>query len=1472
MKTRFTLLAVALLAVCAFANTWKATEETPVAAGTTLIDDDVLTATTVYETTLKSAVKEIAGESFTHYIQVRNAANPTAENPNGTEQSGSTSIVLNAKKDLTLTIYYRRQSTAQNEDSGVFASNDGKDVKIFNQADFSVLDGELTIVEETEDFKYGFATKAYQLAEGGTYVISARGTTINFYGFTYEGVEPPAPVVGEAIELSPASGDISAELATVMESNPYPASVTINLAANGEYTMSQAIETVGNLTIQGDAAAPATIDASALTAPLVNVKASLEAFQPNEETGFYELGNIAIANVKVKGLAQQLIYGNKVKALFNTVSLDNSIVEVAGGNKTVIDFNGGGVAGTVAISNSTIYGNPQHTGQLYSSQSGQKATEAGLEIQKIAINNSTLYNIAYSKNVTSHRQSNQTWLAYELKNSLIIDCGKQGQFVKGLNGGQSGKNPTWTIDGNSFQWTVDGALTDISASETTDDDAEPVANNVEGVAVFAGNIATGDFTFDQCPQNEARIGDPRWLVDVVVPMGDPIYLDLVEEGEDIASKLATAMESNKYPSKVTIGLKGGKTYTVSSPVIINSPLEIVSVLPTGEGSEEAVVDASALTGPMIQVSDDIHPSLLAENGFFQLGEITIDLIKVKGLAQQLIYGNKVKAQYDKVELNHSIVEVTGGNKTVIDFNGGGVAGTVAISNSTIYGNPQHTGQLYSSQSGQKATEAGLEKQTIAINNSTLYNIAYSKNVTSHRQSNQTWLAYELKNSLIIDCGKQGQFVKGLNGGQSGKNPTWTIDGNSFQWTVDGALTDISASETTDDDAEPVANNVEGVAVFAGNIATGDFTFDQCPQNEARIGDPRWLVEVVENPFDGKYYLFNVGAKKYWGCANDWGTRASLVDHPEYVTLAQTPEGAYTLESQVSNGGTSYYFGGDYMDGSPINLTITKAGNGNYTIANADGQLYGYDGSSSILGKNVAEGDNALWTIFSEADMLASLNAATANAPVDATFLIIDAKFGRNNRNVNAWVVSEDCTNKDLLGGNSNKHSAESYHSTFTISQVLNNVPNGVYSFQAQGFYRQDGSDNDNLAQFFINNESALVPLKTGSENSMADACASFENGLYKIDPLYVQVEDGQITVGVKNEANPNLWVIWDNFELTYYGADATLDEVKNAAIISQLAELRQKATSLQGQPEVETVNNGLANALAETADVTASSSADDINAAIATLTAAIDAAEASISAKGTLAAMKELIDNTNVYTEEAYNEYYGQWVAKYEAGTLTKTDAAGLQNPSIVTGWHSSITVDNFLLSAWDTNPDFVDAPYYINTWSTEGETDGSDFKVPFFEYWTGDDQSLVERVLTATITNLPAGVYDITALVRVRAKNGAEDAPTGITLQANEGEPVSVTSGAQVGSSQFYLDTFTAQGEVGEDGVLKIKFNVAADNNISWLSFKNVNYVFNPIATGIDNVDANVENGAWYNLQGVRVANPTRGLYIKNGKKVVVK
>ena len=43
--------------------------------------------------------------------------------------------------------------------------------------------------------------------------------------------------------------------------------------------------------------------------------------------------------------------------------------------------------------------------------------------------------------------------------------------------------------------------------------------------------------------------------------------------------------------------------------------------------------------------------------------------------------------------------------------------------------------------------------------------------------------------------------------------------------------------------------------------------------------------------------------------------------------------------------------------------------------------------------------------------------------------------------------------------------------------------------------------------------------------------------------------------------------------------------------------------------------------------------------------------------------------------------------------------------------------------------------------------------------------------------------------------------------------------------------------------------------------------------ATAINAVKSNVvENGTYYNLAGQRVNNPTKGLYIVNGKKVIVK
>ena len=585
----------------------------------------------------------------------------------------------------------------------------------------------------------------------------------------------------------------------------------------------------------------------------------------------------------------------------------------------------------------------------------------------------------------------------------------------------------------------------------------------------------------------------------------------------------------------------------------------------------------------------------------------------------------------------------------------------------------------------------------------------------------------------------------------------------------------------------------------------------------------------------KYIVKNVGSGLYWGAGNDWGTRASLIKSPEFVKIDPTdmPEGQYKLESQVNNGGTQYYFNGDYMDnGNPVGLIITKLANGNYTIALAsDGTLYGYDGTSTVLGKGLtnAEDPNAQWTIQSLDEAKAALANATEEAPMNASLLFDDLNFGRNNRYSSKWIVSADCTNKNLSGGNNVNNCAESFHSVFTVNQSVE-APNGLYVVTAQGFYRQDGTDNDNLPVFFANEETMTFPLKTGAENSMSDASASFTNGLYTIEPIYVQVTDGQLNIGTKLETNTSLWCIWDNFQVMYYGPDADVNNVKFAALIAQVDELRAKAEALKENADVtEPVKAVLETALAETAEVAAEEEA--LNAAIATLNAAIEPAEVCVDIAPKLAAAKRLVESTNVYTAEAkaaYEAVIAEAEAKYQEGTLTRAEASAFVNPEIVAGWHSSNAFDDMLLSAWTINEaqcaDFTTA-LYINTWSVEGETDGSDFKVPFFEYWTGDDASLGTATLTATMNGLEAGLYEVSVLARVRAKDGYTAPTTGITLDVNGGEATDIAAGQQVGTSQFFLAEFKAVGSVAEDGVLKININVAADNNISWLSFKNVNY-----------------------------------------------
>lgn len=610
----------------------------------------------------------------------------------------------------------------------------------------------------------------------------------------------------------------------------------------------------------------------------------------------------------------------------------------------------------------------------------------------------------------------------------------------------------------------------------------------------------------------------------------------------------------------------------------------------------------------------------------------------------------------------------------------------------------------------------------------------------------------------------------------------------------------------------------------GQVKIGITTVDGIAGDYTNIG--AWtLTRLGDVPYfaDGDYLIVNTETGCYLGGGNDWGTHASLLGKPQFFTFAHQGGNAYTLDSHQSNGGDSHFLAtGLYCDGAAANWTFTKNGNGNYTINNSGNYLAG-NGANNVIVTVTEVTAAAEWTIISRAEAFAALDAATAETPVDATIYITNPEC---KRNAGGWTVtSADGTgtpsNYAMGSGGNNANCAESYHSTngFDLSQVLVGMKPGVYRLDGHAFYRNDGDNTGAFPYFYVNDQQSIFPELTGSENSMAAAYASFLNGSYAIVPIYFTVAEGdEVKVGVHGD-NTAFWNIWGELGLTYYGVDASIAEIKASSVYTDYK-------AAVGKPMNAEV---LATMEATKAAYEADSSEDNL----AAFTAAVSAATASVNAyansKVAIDAMFALMNSTNVYTAEAFAAYSAKaedFLAQYEAGTLTAT----VDNPAAIHGWHAVVDYDDLLLSAFGVK-DF-DTDLYINTWSVEGETDGSEFKVPFFEYWTGDDQSLAATTKTATVTGLEAGKkYEVSAWIRTRAKNGvaAVDA-TGITLSVGAGDSVDVTEGAVVGGSQFAHAVYTAVGAADENGNLTINFNVAADNNVSWLSFKNIKYAdYNP-------------------------------------------
>lgn len=482
-----------------------------------------------------------------------------------------------------------------------------------------------------------------------------------------------------------------------------------------------------------------------------------------------------------------------------------------------------------------------------------------------------------------------------------------------------------------------------------------------------------------------------------------------------------------------------------------------------------------------------------------------------------------------------------------------------------------------------------------------------------------------------------------------------------------------------------------------------------------------------------------------------------------------------------------------------------------------------DGENIAANKSTAAADGFFLYAKPKADYIAALAAARQTAVAEAS--------QTNPVEVTSWIQNPDFSNdwggwECTLSSSGNmqwgQKTLESWNAgNVVVKQVLSGVPDGLYRLSADLI---SGNNDNKTAYVFavgageVKSDPVSAVASAGNYNTMSAEVAG--NTLAANN---IVVTNGVLTVGFNQ---PSGWIVADNFKLYYMGEDMSI----------YVEAYHNALTNAQGVDQTAPMNGEALTALQSALSTYASvdeTSKDALQTATSALSGATAAATASINAyaagKASLDKVDAILANTNVYTAEAYTTFGEAKLAAqngYDNRTWTNEEAQAYGSTVFGTGWRTNATIDDFLISAWDAAPrDW--STYHINTWSTTGDSGNPNFVAPCFEYWGGDASTLADKLMTATLGGFaPGATYKVAMTVCAGVNTGVEPstAPTGVTLQLNDGEAVSVCTGDRIAETRFYEGTFEANATIGTDGNLVIKLNVAS-TNASWVTWRDVKY-----------------------------------------------
>ena len=646
--------------------------------------------------------------------------------------------------------------------------------------------------------------------------------------------------------------DLALFLDSYLQNSPNPAYIKLTLEPGAKYTISKPLTTMTAITIVGDESNPALIDASSLTGSFVEADELYAAGDPNANDFLTSIYNVELKNFIVEKAKGSLFSSNGQKYDIPYMTIDNVVYGSNGCSSDIIDFKNGGILENLTMTRSTIYA----FGDLYGATGGSTLAEAGVNSQKFTFSYNTLL---CTKGLTHADDSESAKRTINVDHNVIIAAlSATTGFVEGLNAGDA----NCIVQYNAFQKIGsvndkgDFAFTDISDTE----DAAGAAGSIKGSLVW---LNPKNFVFDvilesilnfpvgDCPQRDAKIGDPRWLSAKMRVRPS----DIDDEG-DLAKVINEGVTRGYSEFELVQNEYGNLRYTVKQSIVADKALVITGknvTIDVAHSDPFILLSKTPAVGFMPKASaaaPALNRAAVEYTDYYAIDALSLSGLKINGLKNSIIYDNNTKYCVVDLTIDDCVLGLETEavkNEALISFQAGGVK-DFTIKNSTVYGNNAVAKYFIRYNNSARLDRYGFDKntefQTMTYQNNTFYGLLKSDGQWGNYSgiAGQNYSKFVVEKNIWYNCGKD--IIRRLSGGRFGGNAPRTFDKNTYF--NEGA--DISDAEGSYDNSDTALTTDPGFKM----PAEGDFTLSAySAQCNEQTGDPRWFAERGHyNPVTG----------------------------------------------------------------------------------------------------------------------------------------------------------------------------------------------------------------------------------------------------------------------------------------------------------------------------------------------------------------------------------------------------------------------------------------------------------------------------------------------------------------------------------------------------------------------------------------------------------------------------------------------